>query len=199
MSGVATNGIVMMSAGYELFSYKNNVDNNTFIVTDNVTYQLDKHKFTAGMSFEHQYFANSYLRQGSSYYRFRDLTSFTSFLNGDGLNPDGTNKPYNANYDPINFAYTYPINGYTNPVAELNFGQYSAYIQDEYSVMDNFKVTGGLRIDVPMYFSGAVDNPALKDYSFRDGETVDLSSGLKLKFYGLHVLDFHMMYLVTSL
>jgi hypothetical protein len=176
MSGVATNGIVMMSAGYELFSYKNNVDNNTFIVTDNVTYQLDRHKFTAGMSFEHQYFANSYLRQGSSYYRFRDLASFTSFLNGDGVNLDGTNKPYNANYDPINFAYTYPINGYTNPVAELNFGQYSAYIQDEYSVLDNFKVTGGLRIDVPMYFSGAVDNPALKDYSFRDGETVDLSS-----------------------
>jgi hypothetical protein len=171
MSGVATTGIVMMSGGYELFSYKNNVDNNTFIVTDNATYQLDRHKFTFGMSFEHQYFANSYLRQGSSYYRFRDLTAFGRFLNGDGVG-----QPYNANYHPINFAYTYPINGFTNPVAELNFGQYSAYFQDEYSVLDNLKVTGGLRIDIPMYFSGAVDNPALKNYSFRDGETVDLSS-----------------------
>jgi len=171
MSGVATNGIVMMSGGYELFSYKNNVDNNTFIITDNVTYQLDRHKFTGGMSFEHQYFANSYLRQGSSYYRFRDLTAFQRFVNGDGVG-----LPFNANYHPINFAYTYPINGYTNPVAELNFGQYSAYFQDEFSVLDNLKVTGGLRIDLPMYFSGAVDNPALKDYSFRDGETVDLST-----------------------
>ena len=171
MSGVATNGIVMMSGGYELFSYKNNVDNNTFILTDNVTYQMDRHKFTVGMSFEHQYFANSYLRQGSSYYRFRDLTAFGRFLNGDGVG-----QPYNANYHPINFAYTYPINGYTNPVAELNFGQYSAYFQDEYNVLDNVKITGGLRIDIPMYFSGAVDNPALKDYSFRDGETVDLST-----------------------
>jgi hypothetical protein len=171
MSGVATNGIVMMSAGYELFSYKNNVDNNTFIVTDNVTYQMDRHKFTGGMSFEHQYFANSYLRQGSAYYRFRDLTAFQRFANGDGVG-----LPFNANYHPINFAYTYPINGYTNPVAELNFGQYSAYFQDEFSVLDNLKVTGGLRIDLPMYFSGAVDNPALKDYSFRDGETVDLST-----------------------
>jgi hypothetical protein len=171
MSGVATTGIVMMSAGYELFSYKNNVDNNTFIVTDNATYQLDRHKFTFGMSFEHQYFANSYLRQGSSYYRFRDLTAFGRFLNGDGVG-----LPYNANYHPINFAYTYPINGFTNPQAELNFGQYSAYFQDEYSVLDNLKVTGGIRIDIPMYFSGAVDNPALKNYSFRDGETVDLST-----------------------
>ena len=175
MAGVTTTGNVMMSAGYELFSYKNNVDNNTLILTDNVTYQYDRHNFTLGMSFEHQYFANSYLRQGSGYYRFRDLAAFQSFTNGDGLNPDGTNKPYNANYDPINFAYTYPINGFTNPVAELNFGQYSAYIQDEYSALDNLKITGGLRLDLPMYFSGAVDNPVVKTYSFRDGETVDLS------------------------
>jgi Carboxypeptidase regulatory-like domain len=171
MSGSATPAAVMMSAGYELFSYKNNVDNNTFIVTDNVTYQLDRHNFTFGMSFEHQYFANSYLRQGTGYYRFRDLPAFQSFLNGDGLN-----KPYNANYDPINFAYTYPINGFTNPVAELNFGQYSTYFQDEYNALDNLKITAGVRVDLPMYFSGAVDNPALKNYSFRNGEVVDLSS-----------------------
>ncbi len=171
MSGVATNGIVMMSAGYELFSYKNNVDNNTFIITDNVTYQLDRHNFTFGMSFEHQYFANSYLRQGSGYYRFRDLTAFGRFLNGDGIG-----KPYNANYHPTNFAYTYPINGFTNPVAELAFGQFSTYLQDEFSALDNLKISGGVRIDLPMYFAGAVDNPALKNYSFRNGEKVDLSS-----------------------
>jgi hypothetical protein len=171
MSGSATSGAVTMSAGYELFSYKNNVDNNTFIITDNVTYQLDRHNFTFGMSYENQYFANSYLRQGTGYYRFRDLPAFQSFLNGDGLN-----KPYNANYDPINFAYTYPINGFTNPVAELTFGQFSAYLQDEYNALDNLKISGGVRIDLPMYFSGAVDNPSLKDYSFRNGETVDLST-----------------------
>ena len=68
-----------MSAGYELFSYKNNVDNNTLILTDNVSYQLDKHNLTFGLSYEHQYFANSYLRQGSSYYRFKNLASFENF------------------------------------------------------------------------------------------------------------------------
>ena len=171
MSGTASSGTVMMSAGYELFSYKNNVDNNTFIITDNATYQYDRHNFTLGMSFEHQYFANSYLRQGSAYYRFKDLAAFTNFSNGVG-DP----LVYNENNDPINFAYTYPINGFTNPVAELNFGQYSAYFQDEYSALDNLKVTAGIRMDLPMYFSGAVDNPVVKDYAFRDGETVDLST-----------------------
>lgn len=172
MSGNVANGAVMMSAGYELFSYKNNVDNNTFIVTDNVTYQLDRHNFTLGMSFEHQYFANSYLRQGSGYYRFRDLTAFERFLT-----EDHTGQAWNANWDPINFAYTYPINGLTNPVAELNFGQYSAYLQDEYSALDNLKITAGVRIDLPMYFSGAVDNPAVRQVTtFRNGEIVDLST-----------------------
>ncbi|HEX2968893.1 MAG TPA: TonB-dependent receptor [Bacteroidales bacterium] len=171
MSGNATNGEVQMSAGYELFSYKNAVDNNTLILTDNVTYQLDKHNFTFGLSYEHQYFANSYLRQGSAYYRFKNLASFERFTSGVG-----NGRPYNENWDPINFAYTYPINGFTDPVAELSFGQFSAYLQDEYSVLNNLKVTGGIRIDLPTYLDGALDNPALHDVSFANGETVDLST-----------------------
>ena len=171
MTGDPSKGLPQMSAGYELFSYKNNVDNNTLIVTDNVTYQLNKHNFTFGLSFESQTFGNSYLRQGSGYYRFKDIGSFENYVNGVG---DG--KPWNANYDPINFAYTYPINGNTEPVAKLSFGQFAGYFQDEYSATANLKITAGLRIDVPMYFSGAVDNPALKDVTFRDGEKVDLST-----------------------
>ncbi|HWR99458.1 MAG TPA: TonB-dependent receptor [Prolixibacteraceae bacterium] len=176
MSGDATKGNVYMSAGYELFSWQNNVDNNTFIATDNVTYSLEKHTLTGGISYEHQYFANSYLRQGSGYYRFRDLAAFKSYVNGDGLNADGTNKPFNASYDPINFAYTYPINGYEDPAAKLSFGQLSSYVQDEWNAIENLKVTAGIRIDIPMYLSGAVDNPGLNGQRFKQNETVDLST-----------------------
>ncbi len=171
MDGDATKGLVKMSAGYELFSYKNNVDNNTLILTDNLTYLLQKHTLTFGLSYEHQYFANSYLRQGSGYYRFKDLDSFERFTNGEGVG-----KAYSANYHPTNFAYTYPINGITDPVAELSFGQFATYLQDEWSPIEDLKVTAGLRIDLPMYLDGALDNPAVKSYSFRDGEKVDLGT-----------------------
>jgi hypothetical protein len=171
MNGDPAKGDVKMSAGYELFSYKNKVDNNTLILTDNLTFLLNKHTITGGLSYEHQYFANSYLRQGSSYYRFKDLTSFENFANGLG---DG--KAYSDTYDPINFAYTYPINGLTNPVAELSFGQFSAYTQDEWSPSDKLKVTAGVRIDLPMYLDGAMDNPNVAKYKFRNGETVDLGT-----------------------
>lgn len=171
MSGDATKGTVMMSAGYELFTYKNNVDNNTLIITDNLSYLVNRHTLTFGVSFEHQFFANSYLRQGSGYYRFKDLNSFERYINGEGVG-----KPYNDNYHPVNFAYTYPINGLTDPVSELSFGQFATYLQDEWNATDNLKLTVGMRIDLPMYFDGAVDNPNLKNYSFRNGETVDLST-----------------------
>ena len=171
MAGNATTGDVTMSAGYELFSYKNNVDNNTLIVTDNMTYLLDKHTITFGVSYEQQYFANSYLRQGSGYYRFKNLKAFQNFTSGMG-----TPGVYNDNWDPTNFAFTYPINGITSPVAELTFGQFASYLQDEFSLLDNLKITAGLRIDLPLYLSGALDNPALKNYSFQQNETVDLST-----------------------
>ena len=171
MNGNPATGDVTMSAGYELFSFKNRVENNTLIITDNLTYQFNNHNITFGLSFEHQYFANSYLRQGSSYYRFKNLAAFESFINGDGVG-----QPFSDAFHPISFAYTYPINGLTEPVSELSFGQFSTYLQDEVSVQNNFKITGGVRIDLPIYFDGAIDNPNLHGVTFARLEGVDLST-----------------------
>jgi outer membrane receptor for ferrienterochelin and colicin len=169
MRGGAGDTNPYMTAGYELFSYGNRVQNNTLIITDNLTVSLDKHLLTAGLSYENQYFSNSYLRQGSGYYRFKDLASFERYINGEG-----SGLPYNSDYHPLNFAYTYPINGHTDPVAELSFGQFSAYVQDEWNASANFKLTLGLRVDLPIYLDGAIDNPLTKGLVFRNGETVDL-------------------------
>ena len=176
VDGDATKGNVRMSAGLELFSYENSVKNNTLIITDNLTYQLGKHTLTGGLSYENQYVSNSYMRQGSGYYRFKNIGAFENYINGVGQG-----QPYNTDYHPLNFAFTYPINGNTSSNAELGFGQVSAYAQDEWNLTDAFKLTYGLRVDLPMYLTGAVDNPALKDYSFVDGEKVDLSSWPKSK------------------
>jgi hypothetical protein len=172
MDGDATKGNVRMSAGYELFSYNNVVNNNTFIVTDNLTYNLDAHTITGGLSYENQFVRNSYWRQGTGYYRFRDLDAFKAYANGDGAG-----KPFDPAYHPIAFALSYPINGNTyDDVPELTFGQFSAYVQDEWHLTDALKLTYGLRIDAPMYLSGAIDNPLVKDYTFRDGEKMEFGT-----------------------
>jgi hypothetical protein len=161
-----------MTAGYELFSYQNRVQNNTLIITNNATYQHGEHTFTGGLSFERQYFANSYLRNGTAYYRYKNFEAFQNHVNGV-TSGAGTHW---SDYNPIGFAYTYPINGHTEPKSELSFGQFAAYIQDEWSVRDNLKLTMGLRVDLPMYFDGAIDNPGIHGKTFRDEQTVDLST-----------------------
>jgi outer membrane receptor for ferrienterochelin and colicin len=178
MDGDPTKGTVLMSAGYELFSYKNVVKNNTFIITDNATYTLGNHTFTSGLSYENQYINNSYWRQGSGYYRFKDIDAFKRYINGESPETAG----YDPDYYPTAFALSYPINGNTyDDVPELTFGQFSAYLQDEWHLSDPFKLTYGLRIDVPAYLSGAIDNPLVKDYTFRDGQKMEFGSWPKTK------------------
>ncbi len=151
-----------MSAGYELFTYNNNVENNVYSITDNFTYYLGRHTITAGASFEYLTFGNSYMRYGTSYYRFASLQAFINHLEDPVL------------YHPIAFGITYSFDPENNkPIAELDFGQLSAYLQDEYNMLDNLKLTYGLRVDKPLYLNELTSNPVVDTLKFLNGEKVN--------------------------
>ena len=65
-----------MTLGTELFTPFNDVENNVFSVTDNVTINKGNHLITAGATFERQYFMNSYLRAPYGYYRYASMDDF---------------------------------------------------------------------------------------------------------------------------
>lgn len=119
-----------MSLGYELFTHNNRVQNKITTITDNFTYYLGAHKLTAGFSFEHQLANNSYMRNGTGYYRYRSLDDFLS-----GAAPE-----------TVGISYGY--DGNTDPKAEVAFNQYGLYLQDEWNVLENLKLTGGIRFDM---------------------------------------------------
>ena len=50
-----------ISFGTELFSYLNDVINNNYSFTNNLTYVAGKHTITGGVAFDLQKFGNSYL------------------------------------------------------------------------------------------------------------------------------------------
>ena len=54
-----------MSFGYELFTFHNEVLNNTWNIVDNLTINLNRHTVTLGASFERLYVRNSYIREGT--------------------------------------------------------------------------------------------------------------------------------------
>ncbi|MCG9792005.1 TonB-dependent receptor [Flavobacterium algicola] len=143
-----------ISAGYELFTWNNAVNNNTFTVTDNLTYYLDKHKITGGFSFEHQLANNSYMRNGTGYYRY---ASIDDFLNQAA---------------PRDFALTYGYNGEKNPTAEVAFNQFGFYAQDEWSINPKFKLSYGIRADYLKYEDNILTNNAIAALDF-GGRSID--------------------------
>ncbi len=147
-----------MSFGYELFSFNNDVTNKTLSIANNMTMNLNKHTVTAGVSFDRLFFRNSYIREGTSYYRFNSVNDFLT------------------NADPIGFGVTYGFNGVDAPGAELTFGFGALYAQDEWRVNPKLKVTYGVRLELPFYLDEMTDNPAISALTFADGEKIDVST-----------------------
>ncbi|MFH0757844.1 MAG: TonB-dependent receptor [Bacteroidota bacterium] len=158
MYGVNTDGSQILepyiSAGYELFTWNNGVNNNIFNIIDNITYSLSNHKITAGLSFEHQMANNSYMRNGTGYYRYASLDDF--------LNQAA----------PRDFALTYGYDGELNPAAEVAFNQFGIYAQDEWNVSSDFKLTFGIRADYLKYVDNVIRNNAIYELDF-GGRKID--------------------------
>ena len=142
------NFIPYTSVGYELFTYNNGVKNKVFNATDNVTYYTGNHKITAGVNWERQTASNSYMRNGTGYYRF---ASVEDFLNGNR---------------PLSFALTVGNNGEANPRGEVTYNQFGVYAQDDWNITDNFKLNFGVRGD-GMFFddSQLMTNNAILEYN----------------------------------
>ena len=144
-----------IALGYELFTWNNAVHNTIWNVKDDVTYYMGDHKFTAGVTFEHQMADNMYMRNGAGYYRY---SSMNSFLNG-GV--------------PEIVALTYGYNGESDPAARVQFNKLGFYLQDDWNILDNLKLTYGLRLD-GLFFNNddLMTNNAIYEYDY-DGRHID--------------------------
>ncbi len=156
-----------MSLGYELFTWNNGVHNNVITIKDDLIYTLGAHKITAGVNYEYQFANNAYMRNGTMYYRYAwtDQATIRDVLNGS----------------PESFAVTYGWGGEPNPNAQVTFHQVGAYVQDEWAVNDNLKLTAGVRFDTILFDnSDLATNDVFKSYDFhgQDGNTVNIDTGL---------------------
>lgn len=143
-----------MSFGYELFSYKNDLINNNYSFTNNLTYLAGDHTFTAGAAFDVQKFGNSYLRSGTSYYRYATVADFLT-----------TGTP--GEVAPIMFSLNYPYEG-QDPYARTNFGQFSLYVQDRWTVNSKLDLTLGVRAELPLYLNDLTPNASIDALQLRD-------------------------------
>ena len=150
-----------IALGYELFTWNNGVHNTHISVKDDLTYYAGDHKITGGINYEYQMADNSYMRNGTGYYRYNSLEDFMS-----GAAPEVV-------------CLTYGYDGEANPAARVRFHKAGLYGQDEWSATDNFKLTAGLRLD-GLFFDNQdlMTNKAIYDLEYMvDGKPRHIDTG----------------------
>ena len=143
-----------ISFGTELFSHLNDVVNDNFTFTNNLTYNIGKHSITGGAAYEVQKFGNSYVRMGTGYYRYNSVEDFLK-----------TGTPEEV--APTMYGITYPYEG-QDTYARVNFGLASLYAQDRITLTDRFNFTVGLRAELPIYLNKLTANPSIDELELLD-------------------------------
>ena len=125
-----------MALGYELFTWNNAVHNTIANFKDDLVWYAGNHKVTGGVNYEYQMVDNAYMRNGTGYYRYK---SVDDFINGR---------------TPEVVCLTYGYDGETSPAARVQFHKLGVYAQDEWNILENFKLTYGLRLDGLFFDNG---------------------------------------------
>jgi hypothetical protein len=141
-------GTMYIVAGHEPFSIHNRLNQDAFQITNDFNLYKGKHNFTFGASYESFKFGNSF-----------NLTGYAATLFSDAdIQTFKDSVPVGGAY--VFGAYPLDVDVATARAAAaadqwtwyyLTVGQVAAYAQDEIQVNDKFRLTLGLRMDMPVY------------------------------------------------
>ncbi len=132
--------------GSEEFSTANALNQDVFTLTDNFEWYLGKHTLTIGTHNEFYKMYNLFIRQNYGSYQWNSVDDFL-------------NDSLAAQYDRT-FSRVDGITGDGSKAAtEFNALQLGFYLQDEWQILDNLKISAGVRFDVPMF----LDDPTLNE------------------------------------
>ncbi len=142
INNVNGSGVILLGSNREASIF--NMRQKTFEITDNFTWFKGRHTITLGTHNEIYNIDYGFINSWNGRIDYNNLTDFLA------------NKPSRerAIYNLGDNSQAYNNN---KPVAKFSVYMLSAYVQDEVAVTDNFKVTGGLRVDY-----NAVNSPPVR-------------------------------------
>ena len=154
---------VITSFGPDPFTYGNLRDVQTVVATDEFTYNIGINNIVAGLQFEWNDTKNGYMQGGAGYYVYDSWEDFKA---------KGT---------PVAFAITHSNRDDLQQVyPSFQYMQASAYLQDELTFSDYFKLTAGIRFEMPFYpeiagnFNKEFAEKAATSTSFKGLSTADM-------------------------
>ena len=169
---IVVDGLSYTTVGHEPFSINNILGQDVFQATNNFNLFTRNHVVTLGANYEQFRFDNSF---NLFYYGLFPVPSFID-LPGQA---DGTRFLSLADFfdatdsTSVNFrdfrAEAAVQNQRPFTLAETNVAQASLYGQDEIA-LGRLRLTPGLRVDMPLYFTDVPVNEALLGVTFLDGD-----------------------------
>ena len=153
----AINGIQL---GAERSSTANELDQNIFEVTDNLRIFKGKNTFTIGTHNEFFHFRNLFINNFNGRWTFGSINDF-----------------YNNNPRQVQATYS-NVPGDPRPSGTFNAAQLGFYLQDEILFSSKFRLTAGIRADVPVIGNKPGYNPIVDSTYKGTYNTENIPSGI---------------------
>jgi len=152
---IAENGVTYTTIGHEPFSANNILDSDIIQVTNNFSYFMGDHVLTFGASYETWAFYNSFNIFRNGLFGFNTWPGGTAFPTlQDFWDATDPNLPDSLRTDFRGMIGSGPFKG-----EDIDVGQFSVYVQDEYVMSPTFNLSLGLRVDFPLYMNDLKANP----------------------------------------
>ena len=171
---ILQNGNTYMSFGSDLFSNNNVVNQQILQIQNDFSIFLNHHTITLGVNYQNFKFKNGFTPAWQGSYVYSSLQDFYNSTPIRTQTPigvsDGTGRPS---------TYARRFSGLENgevAFAEPKFSQTSFYVQDKFDASDNFRIIGGLRLDITSFLNSPRENPELDGLTFQnpDGSPLKL-------------------------
>lgn len=130
---ILKDGAYYMGFGPDPFTEGNLRQVKTFVATDEASWTMGIQNFTAGVQFETNKAVNGFGAASAGYYVYDSPEAFM------------------AGGAPSAYGVTFPMDGSGQFKATMKYQQFSAYIQDQVNFSERFRLTAGLRFELPIY------------------------------------------------
>lgn len=141
--------------GSERYSPANRLDQDIFTLTNNVTWFKGNHTFTFGTHNEFYKMENLFIRENYGSYVYSSLNDFLTVGTAGEVAPNEYNYSFSRE----------DITGTKSWAPSFGAAQLGFYAQDEWNVTNLFRLTYGLRVDLPIFFDEPIANTAFNSSS----------------------------------
>lgn len=141
---------ITANIGTEYSSGANYLDQDIYTFEDNLSWYLGNHTLTFGTHNEIYKMTNLFIQASNGSWYYNSLEDFVA------------DRPYKYTYK-----YTDPdlTGGNTKWAPAMKSGQFGFYAQDKWDINNNFNLTYGLRIDIPVIFNNPTTNDAFNQFA----------------------------------